>query len=66
MENCRPGSKRIIGFRPELYEHLYETKKNMEAYNTQSEQSVCSDKLIMTDIKSVPSSIHDLSLQNIQ
>lgn len=67
MENCRPGGKRIAGYRPEYYEYLNKTKNdNIEVQNIISHQTDNSDQLIMADIKSVPSSIYDLSHQNIQ
>lgn len=63
MENCRQGGERVVGFRPELYENWYQTSENVP-----SKQINCNnyDQSIMVDIKSVPSSVFDLSLQNLR
>lgn len=68
MDNCRRGGGRDVRFRPEFYENWYETDEGPLS----KVDSVCSERIakanqsVMADVKSVPSSVFDLSLQNMQ
>lgn len=69
MENCRRGGDRDDGFRPDLYGHRNKSKRNNISYDRDSgtpEQIVRDDQSIFADVKSIPSSVFDLSLQNLR
>lgn len=65
MENCRQGGHRNVGFRPELHENWYGTRENV-SFDTEVNTIPNNGESIITDIKSVTSSLFDLSLQNMK
>ncbi|VVC37346.1 Hypothetical protein CINCED_3A008622 [Cinara cedri] len=66
MENCRRGGHRIVGFRPELHENWYETNKNVSSVVDIKPIPTDDGESMITDIKTVPSPVFDLSLHNIK
>lgn len=68
MENCIQGGNRVIGYRPEIYEDWYKLTEDVwsDPDNVYSNQMLFDDKYIITNVKSIPSSMFDFSLQALR